>query len=57
MVFNMVVPGVREWLYTRLFTCRQKDTLMLADTVPESILCLANVESVADITCVFIYKA
>ena len=47
----MGAPDDRERFYTQLFT------RMLADAHPEITLCLANVEGVAAITCVFIYKA
>ena len=53
----MVVPDVRERFYTQLFTRMERDTPVLADAYPEITLCLANVEGVAAITCVFIYKA
>ena len=57
MLFEMVVPDVRERFYTQLFTRTERDTPVLADAYPEITLCLANVEGVAAITCVFIYKA
>ena len=57
MLFEMVVPDVRERFYTQLFTRTERDTPMFADAHPEITLCLANVEGVAAITCVFIYKA
>ena len=57
MFFHVVVPDIRKWFDTQLFTRTEGDASMLADAHPESTLCLANVEGVAAITRVFINKA